>query len=203
MRLRNSVLLFLSVFLFRMFPLYGTAQNGPTNNNSRNDFKFTLLSLGSGSARITYERAFSPINSGEFTLGFIGLGWDWLNDSHPRGLLLKLAYKWRLLPQRSSDSWLAGFYVKPELAWAGFSHRYKYQEPVEEPSKCPDRTIQMALLAECGYQLLKGWFVFDIYSGLGPSVGTKNDYNYYHSFMLFPKDGWLAFTAGFRIGVAF
>lgn len=179
------------------------AQNDSMTHVSRNDFKFTLLSLGSGSTRITYERAFSPLNSAELTLGIVGLGWDLMNHSNPHGVLFKFAYKWRLLPQKTSYSWLAGFYVKPELVWAHFNHKYKYQDQWSEPPKCPDRTMQMALLAECGYQLLLRWFVFDVYTGLGPSIGTGNDYNYYHSFMLFPDDGWLAFTAGFRIGVAF
>ena len=85
MKLRHSSLLLLAVLFALPFHSALVAQNESAVHCTRNDFKFTLLSLGSGSARITYERAFSPINSGEFTLGFIGLGWDWLNDSHPRG----------------------------------------------------------------------------------------------------------------------
>ena len=65
------------------------------------------------------------------------------------------------------------------------------------------RTSQWALLAETGYQVVYKWFLFDVYAGLGPSIGTGNDNNYFHSFMLFPKESHLAFTAGFRIGVAF
>lgn len=62
---------------------------------------------------------------------------------------------------------------------------------------------QWALMAECGYQLVLGWFDFDIYTGLGPSFGTGNADNYFHSFMLYPVEGHVAFTAGFRVGVAF
>ena len=186
-----------------LFPQLAKAQGASDAYGRRNDVKFTLLSLGSGSLRITYERAFSQRNSGEATLGVVGWGWDWMNHSHPRGLLLKVAYKWRLVPQRSSNSWLAGFYVKPEFVWSQFSYGAGRREYYGEPPKCPERTLQVALLAECGYQLVVDWFVFDVYAGLGPSVGTGNQNNYFHSFMLFPEEGWLAFTAGFRVGVAF
>lgn len=203
MFLKYNRVLVLVLIVGLSFPSVSKAQEEFNVDGSRNDFKFTLLSLGSGSTRITYERAINPLNSWEATVGLIGLGWDWMNRSDPRGLLFKFAFKWRLLPQRSSDSWLAGFYVKPELVLAQFRHKYKNQDAWREPPKCPDQTIQLALLAECGYQLVANWFVFDVYTGLGPSFGTGNDYNYFHSFMLFPAEGWLAFTAGFRIGVAF
>ena len=186
-----------------IFPQSSTAQSSSGTLGCRNDLKVTLLSLGSGSTRITYERAFSQRNSGEVTLGIVGWGWDWMNHSHPRGLLAKVAYKWRLIPQASSDSWLAGFYVKPEFVWAQFSYGSGRREYNGEPPICPERTLQVALLAECGYQLVLDWFVFDVYCGLGPSFGTGNANNYYHSFMLFPEEGWLAFTSGFRVGVAF
>ena len=203
MQLKYKLLVCFSCLLGCVIPTTATAQSVPSDNVRLNDFKVTLLSLGSGSTRITYERAFSSLNSAEVTVGIIGAGWDWMNHSDPHGLLLKLAYKWRLVPQRSSDSWLAGFYVKPEFVLAAFRPKWKGQDSRSSIPEEPDRTLQIALLAECGYQLVAKWFVFDIYAGLGPSIGTGNDYNYFHSFMLFPKDGWLAFTSGFRIGVAF
>ena len=184
-----------------LFPSMANAQNEAVAVPTRNDFKFTLLSLGSGSTRITYEHAFNPLNSAEFTLGIVGLGWDWMNDSDPYGLLVKLAYKWRLIPQRGADSWLAGMYVKPEFVICNFN----YVDPRNhgELVKCAVQTFQMALLAEIGYQLVLNWFVFDVYAGFGPSVGSGNANNYFHSFMLFPKESLWAFTAGFRLGVAF
>lgn len=172
----------------------------------RNAFKITLLSLGSGSSRFTYERAFGLRNCAEFTVGIIGWGWDWMNDTQSRGLLFKLAYKWNLVPMQRMQTPLAGFYVKPELVYADFAYRDRSMRPKTEyhvhPPE-PNYTRQVALLAECGYQLLFNWFVFDIYTGLGPSFGTDNDNNYFHSFMLMPTNGHLAFTAGFRIGIAF
>lgn len=164
---------------------------------TRNDFKVTLLSLGSGSARFTLEHAFSPRHSAEVTYGAIGWGWDFMNHTDYRhGSLVKLAYKWNLLPQQSGDSWLGGLYAKPELVIANFDYRTR-----GNPTLC--HTLQSALMAEGGYQWVKGAFDFDIYAGLGPSIGSGNLDNYYHSFMLFPAAGFLAFTAGFRIGVAF
>lgn len=164
---------------------------------ARNDIKVTLFSLGSGSSRFTYERAFSPRNSAEITLGVISWGWDWMNKTESDGLLVKAAYKWNLRPARRADSWLCGLYVKPEFVAALFDYA-----PADgsAPAK---RTEQYALLAEGGYQLVLRWFVFDIYAGLGPTFGNGNDNNYFHSFMCFPEGSHLAFTAGFRLGAAF
>lgn len=202
MCLKNSLLRFLLVSFAIVIAMPAASQEQPLPSPKRNDFKITLLSLGSGSSRFTYERAFSPRNSAEVTLGIVGLGWDWMNRSDPKGVLVKMAYKWNLIPCHTEQNWLEGFYVKPELVFASFLYSLR-NNPGEEPSKCPENTMQVALLAECGYQILFDWFVFDIYTGLGPSIGTGNRNNYYHSFMLFPHDGWLAFTSGFRIGIAF
>ena len=210
MKLVYSRLIVALVLLSLSFPLSATAQRVGGSYGQRNDFKFTLLSLGSGSTRLTYERAFSRRTSAELTVGFIGMGWDWINHTRSRGLLFKAAYKWRLIPQATSSSWLAGFYVKPEFVYAQFLYGPQGDGYRSRPTGLgasstidPDETRQFAIMAECGYQLLVGWFVFDVYSGLGPSFGTGNINNYYHSFMLFPSDGRMAYTAGFRIGVAF
>lgn len=194
-----SVLFLVVVFLF---PSSVKAQTEDGDTVRRNDFKFTLLSLGSGSTRVTFEHAFKRSYTGEATLGIVGLGWDWMNESSPRGLLTKFAFKRRRIPRKPTDNWLAGIYVKPELVCAWF----KYLNPDDKGSMEPKRTestMQVALLLELGYQLVLDWFVFDLYGGLGPSAGTGNMNNYYHSFMLFPRDSHLAFTAGFRIGVGF
>lgn len=168
---------------------------------TKNDIKITLLSLGSGSARLTYERAFTPLISAELTVGAIGLGWDWIHHLRSRGVLLKGAVKWTLIPQKGADSWLAGFYVKPEFVASIFNYCEKADWLAGDRNL--SKTRQYALLGECGYQLVLRWFVFDVYAGMGGSLGTGNRYNYYHSFMLLPKNTPLAFTAGFRLGVAF
>ncbi len=176
------------------------AQEAP-RKCTKNDIKLTLLSLGSGSTRITYERAFTPMYAAEFTVGAIGLGWDFLHHLHSRGVLFKGAFKWTLIPQKKANSWLAGFYVKPELVASLFKYRDKMAWVEGETDLF--RTRQVALLGECGYQLVLRWFVFDVYTGMGGAFGTGNMYNYYHSFMHLPKDWPLVFTAGFRLGVAF
>ena len=210
--MKKNYLLFFSAFLMTIMPLFLSAQED-VMKVSKNDFKVTLLSLGSGSSRFTYERAFTPRNSAELTVGVIGWGFDIMNGANPRGVLFKMAVKYNVLPQKSAkQSWLAGFYVKPELVVAD----YDYETDKEVDGAIIARgaksvgyrnkahTTQFALLAEGGYQLvLWKWFVFDVYAGLGPSFGTGNMDNYYHSFMRYPKDSWLAFTAGFRVGVAF
>lgn len=183
-----------------------SAQNATSKDFKirKNDLKITILSIGSGSSRFTYERAFGDNMSAELTLGVIGWGYDFLHHLDSKGFLMKAAYKWNLIPMKSANSPLAGFYVKPEFVFADFDYSPKnttadsHLVPLEN-----NHTRQYALMAECGYQLLLKWFVFDVYTGLGPAFGTGNNYNYFHSFMLLPKDSWLAFTAGFRIGVAF
>lgn len=166
---------------------------------TKNDFKVTMLSLGSGSSRFTYERAFTPRIGAELTVGVIGWGWDWINHSDPSGVIIKFAPKYNLIPQVSAHSWLAGFYLKPEFLYADFDY-----SPSQGTNPPKNHTTQYALLAECGYQLvLWDWFDFDVYCGLGPTWGTYNLNNYYHGFMIFPSDGHLAFTAGYRVGIAF
>lgn len=203
---KKIITLFLSLG-FVLLPIFSYAQS-ESGKISKNDLKMTLLSLGSGSARFTYERAFTPRTSAELTVGIVGWGFDIMNDANPKGVLFKMAVKYNAIPQKSAqNSWLAGFYVKPELVVADYDYETKLNPDGTERadgSKRNDHTTHFALLAEGGYQLvLWDWFVFDVYAGLGPSFGTGNLDNYYHSFMRYPKDSWLAFTAGFRIGVAF
>lgn len=168
----------------------------------KNDIKATLLSIFSGSTRITYERVIGSRTSAEATVGIIGLGYDMMNNADPSGIVLKFAYKWNLQKQYCLYTPLCGFYVKPELIYAD----YDYDDKTVLDSHgdaTRGHTTRWALLAEGGWQHIWGHFLFDIYTGLGPSWGDVNSDNYYHGVMLFPKEGHLAFTAGFRLGVAF
>lgn len=204
-QLKQFFLIFLSLLATCSASYQAYSQGLPSEGKIRkNDIKITLLSIGSGSSRFTYERAFGDDMSAELTLGIIGWGHDFLHKLNSKGFLIKAAYKWNLVPMKSANSPLAGFYVKPEFVFADFD--YAPKDISRDNNIVPidkSHTRQYALMAECGYQLLLKWFVFDVYTGLGPAFGTGNDYNYFHSFMLLPKDSWLAFTAGFRIGVAF
>ena len=203
--MKQFILIFLSLLVTCRASYQAYSQGIPSEGKVRkNDIKITLLSIGSGSSRFTYERAFGNNMSAELTLGIIGWGHDFLHKLNSKGFLIKAAYKWNLVPMKSANSPLAGFYVKPEFVYADFDYAPMGVRGDRQlvPADC-QHTRHGALMAECGYQLLLKWFVFDVYTGLGPAFGTGNDYNYFHSFMLFPKDSWLAFTAGFRIGVAF
>lgn len=188
-------LILVVLFSFVMTPQYAQEMSPRI---TKNNVKITILSLGSGSCRLTYERAFHPRYAAELTVGRIGWGWDFLHQSESKGWLVKAAFKWNVIPQKNSNSWLAGFYLKPELVGAFFDYHPESQLPGLRKS-----TSQWALLAETGYQFVWRWFVLDAYAGFGPSIGTGNDNNYFHSFMLFPKESCLAFTAGFRVGIAF
>ncbi len=199
--MKTSRLVLCALAFLVMFSIHGQslAQRVSSNDNvdgPQYSVKATLLSLGSGSSRFTIERALGTHNSAEFTVGVIGWGWDWMNAAQSDGVLIKLAYKWNIIPQQSAHTPLAGFYVKPELVYADFDYKARGDNAAQH------HTRQVALLAECGCQLVYKWFVFDPYCGVGPSVGTDNHNNYFHSFMLFPAKSHLAFTAGFRVGIA-
>ena len=173
----------------------------PISKPTKNDIKITLLSIGSGSSRFSYERAFSPLLSAELTGGVIGWGFDCVNHTNSKGWLMKAAVKWNLIPQPKANTWLAGFYVKPEFIFADYDYPDKdlvITSDVEIP-----HTTQWALLAECGYQFVYSWFLLDVYFGVGYSNGTGNANNYFHGFLMLPKDSNLAWTSGFRIGVNF
>lgn len=209
-------------------PLQGLAQNAAA---PQNDIKMAILSLGSGSTRLSYERAIGEQNTFEATVGLISLGWDIMNHAHPVGAGLKFAYKWTLLPQKGLATPLAGLYVKPEIQLAHFTNRYDPESNSRYPFVETQSTV---LLGEVGYQLILRWFVFDIYAGLGVGLHHSEGYesggtpssptgasqgatsappsptrlqgqpdNYYHGVMFFPASSPLAFTAGFRIGYAF
>lgn len=186
--------IFLVISMFAIF--CSVIRPSWAQENPQNSIKVTLLSLGSGSARFTYERAIDNTNSVEFTLGVIGWGWDVMNDADPSGILIKTAYKYNLLPLH--DMALAGLYSKSEFVYADFD----YIDP-EMNSNATQHVSRCAILEEFGYQLIVKWFTLDVYAGLGPTFGSSASNNYYHSFMLFPVKSHLAFTAGFRIGVAF
>lgn len=191
----------LFVVLFGLlFSAFQSMAQEVERRTTKNDIKVTLLSLGSGSSRFTYERAFTPKHSAEITVGIIGWGWDFMHKTDSHGFLFKGAFKWNLIPMKNATSWLAGFYLKPEFVAASFRYSPKAEAIGAD---YPKRTLQFALLGECGYQVVVRWFVFDVYAGMGPSLGTGNDNNYYHSFIQIPRDWPVAFTSGFRIGVAF
>lgn len=166
----------------------------------KNDLKVTVLSLFSGSTKLTYERAITRTQSMEITGGVIGWGGDWLNHNHSKGGLCRLAYKFIFhfseYPYSEPEHLLNGFYLKPEVAFSSFS--YDSKDGMERL-----HNNRLAIMGCIGYQWVCHRFVFDIFGGLGAGIGDENEYNYYHGFIALPKGSPTAFTAGFKLGVAF
>ena len=180
------LLLFVSVI--------GFAQNEPSKMR-KNEIKVALLSLASGTSKVTYERLVYDYQSVEFTAGVIGWGFDKLKDSDPKGTAWRLAYKFILPDKWNANNQMCGFYVKPELCYS----TYRYNHDTEGRLKV-DRVALMGVL---GYDWVRQWFVFDVYAGLGVAAGNSNLSNYHHGFIGWRHDSPTAFTAGFRVGVAF
>ncbi|MBO4282828.1 MAG: hypothetical protein J5873_06525 [Bacteroidales bacterium] len=168
----------------------------------KNDLKVTMLSLFSGSTKLTYERLITRTQSVEITGGVIGWGGDWLNHNRSQGGLCRVAYKFIFRPiiqhepSTPSGYYLNGFYLKPEVAFSSFSYEAK-----EGGERLHNNRI--AIMGCVGYQWVCRRFVFDIFGGLGAGIGDENEYNYYHGFIALPKGSPTAFTAGFKLGVAF
>ena len=184
---RMSALVFLLLFG------HGSAIFAQTPANPyKNNLKVTMLSLLSGSTKLTYERSLSDSRSLEFTAGVIGWGGDYLNHNHSSGGLGRLANKF-IFHGRPG---LQGFYLKPELAYSTFTYDAK-EDDVRK------RTSRLAVMGCFGYQVVFHRFVFDVFSGLGAGLGSGNDYNYYHGFIGLGPSSHAAFTSGFKLGVAF
>lgn len=181
-------------FLGLLIPIMSFAQ-AEQPKMRKNEIKVALLSLASGTSKLTYERLVYDYQSIELTAGVIGWGFDKLKDSDPKGTAWRLAYKFIFKNSRNANNQMCGFYIKPEWCYSS----YHYNHSTEGRLKV-DR---MALMGVIGYDWVIQWFVFDIYGGLGFAWGDSNLSNYHHGFIGLSPDSPTAFTAGFRIGVAF
>ena len=161
----------------------------------KNELKVALLSLASGTSKLTYERLVRDYQSVEFTVGVIGWGFDKLKESDPRGTTWRLAYKFIVPNSRNANNQMCGFYVKPELCYSSYHYNHSSEGRL--------KVDRVALMGVIGYDWVLRWFVFDLYGGLGLASGNSNLSNYHHGFIGWRHDSPTAFTAGFRIGVAF
>lgn len=177
-----------------MVPLMAFAQEEQPKMR-KNEIKVALLSLASGTSKVTYERLVGEYQSIELTVGIIGWGFDKLKDSDPKGTAWRAAYKFIFPNKHNANNQLCGFYIKPELCYS----TYRYNNETRGRQKV-DRVALMGVL---GYDWVLNWFVFDIYGGLGVASGNSNYSNYHHGFIGWSADSPTAFTAGFRVGVAF
>jgi len=169
----------------------------PSIRITKNALKCSILSLGSGSSKFTYERAFTERISAEVTLGRIGWGWDWLNHTQKSvGWMTKAAVKYNFWPQPfCNTSWLAGMYAKPEYMFSDFDYI--------QPDGTLGHTREHSIMAKWGYQFVFKWFVLDLFAGCGYGWGTGNANDYFHGFLYWKGIQHWSQSAGFRIGVAF
>lgn len=140
----------------------------------RNAIKLTFLSWFTGTTKISYERSYTPIQTGELTVGLICAGYDKFKNN-PLGFTVRYAHKFIL--KNNTNYALNGFYVKPEVVWSNFDYD-KREEDYRTKSS-------MAGLFACtGYQWARKKFIIDGYIGMGGSVGREADTNYHHGFIL-------------------
>jgi hypothetical protein len=161
----------------------------------RNAIKMAFFSPLTGVTAFSYERAIKPGRSIEFTLSLIGLGFN--NPEDAVGLGLKAGYKFI----RSPDHFIRGMryahvlkggYVKPELSFARYNLRSKYEE-----------VIKAALMINLGKQwVFSDVFLVDLYIGAGYGMTTSSieDPEYPHDFVVVDPEFPLALDAGFRLG---
>lgn len=187
-------------YLFVSLILFTTPQSLAQKDSlytKKNNLKITLLSLISGSTKITYERETFPYQSIEITGGIIGAGFDLLNHNQSKGSLCRLAYKF-IFPSKKQLP-LEGWYIKPEFAFSTYRYNYINNLLIVERLM----VNRLAIMSVGGYELIRNWFVFDIFAGMGFAIGNANHSNYHHGYIGLNAESDLAFTAGFKLGVAF
>lgn len=164
-----------------------------------NAVKLTFLSWGSGSTKISYERAFAEWKqSSEICASLIGAGYDKYHNN-PIGFTLRYGHKF-FVGEYSPSKPLDGFYLRPE---AIFSH-YHYDRASDGA-----RTLASmgALLATVGYQKTFGRFIADAWVGGGYAFGTPAETGYHHGFQLLDyfglKNDNIALSFSIRLGWCF
>ena len=116
----------------------------------KNEIKVALLSLASGTSKITYERLVREYQSVELTAGVIGWGFDKLKDSDPKGTAWRAAYKFIFPNKHNANNQLSGFYIKPELCYS--TYRYNHE------TRGRHKVDRVALMGVLGYDWVLRWF---------------------------------------------
>lgn len=164
-----------------------------------NAIKFTFLSWGSGSTKISYERALPKHQqSTELCASLIGAGYDKYHNN-PLGFTVRYGHKF-FTHNYSPDQPLDGFYLRPEIIFC----RYTYDSAATD-----NRTLaqMVAALATVGYQRCFGRFLVDGWVGGGYSFGTPADTGYHHGFQVWDYFGSrndnIALSFSIRLGWCF
>lgn len=193
LRKAKIVVVGMAVLVFLLNPVCRAQSSQPKIR--KNEVKVALLSLFSGTSKVTFQRWLFDHQSVEFTVGIVGLGFDALKESNPKGTAWRLAYKFVVPSNDNTYNPMCGYYFKPELCYSVYSY--------DHPSKGRLDVNYAALMWVIGYDWVKDWFDFDIYAGVGYAFGENNYSYYHHGFITLNSEVPIALTAGFRVGVAF
>ena len=162
-----------------------------------NAVKVTFLSWATGSTKLSYERAFTPHQSGELCASMIGAGYDKFANN-PRGYTLRYGHKFFVAGNEGGG--LKGFYVRPEFIYVNYAYDQRGTGLRTQSQMC-------TLLATAGYQTHFGRFLIDAWAGAGPALGTPAETGYHHGFALWnvfgTRSDHVALSFSVRLGYCF
>lgn len=195
----KKIIIFISLLLYTRFNITNANESSiQKDKDYKNSLKTTFLSWVSGSAKISYERAFSTIRqSGELCTSLIGIGHDKYNND-PKGFSLRYGHKFFMGKKRKKS--LEGFYLRPEIVYS----QYSYDRIADDTRTLSKET---AFLGTIGYQYKHNRLLTDFWIGAGYATGTPADTFYHHGFELwhyFNKVNTnIALSFSIRIGFCF
>ena len=164
-----------------------------------NAVKITFLSWGSGSTKISYERALPQAKqSAEICASLIGAGYDKYHNK-PLGFTLRYGHKF-FVGNYATDRPLDGFYLRPEAIYCNYTY-----DSVTTHERT--RAEMLSLLGTVGYQHTFGRFLVDGWVGGGYALGKPADTGYHHGFQLWnwfgTRNDHIALSFSIRIGWCF
>jgi len=196
--------MFKKTSLFLLFLFFNTCLVfSQEYQTAKNALKTTFLSYATGSIKLSYERLLTTKQSAEITGGFIGAGFDGMNN-RPRGGLFRCAHKINLIahPKYSFN----GLYYKSEFALSSFDYDFRLKNTGNNETSRKNSTMG-TLMACLGYQWARKILSFDSYVGIGGALGPECDTYYEHGFILWDffdtKNKYISLTFGMKLGFVF
>lgn len=182
-------------------------------DQNKNALKVGFLSPLFGATSFTFEHSLRPGNSIEASLGIIGLGTDFTNNSS-EGLYLKFGYKFIKSPDfylkgMQYSHILKGAYIRPEVCFSTYSFKsdlmYDYFGNLISGGNTRKTNTMFAIMLNFGKQwVFQDRFLIDWFTGAGYGFGSTNSDNPFHYAFLGGSSGTaFAITSGIRIGVLF